>query len=119
MVRGGGQRGGGGGKCQATTPVGGGVYKDVRRNIQSDDFSEDEDDQWTQVIRNKQRSPLQQSGSGSGSNQPNQPDAITIPSSGSNQPNQPDGSSGSGYGLINPNLPRTTLFVRRSCYRSS
>jgi hypothetical protein len=72
-MRGGGSRGGGQrGKRQATTPVGG-VYKDTRRNIQGDEEFDD-DEEWTQVIRNKPKSPPNQSGSGSGPNQLNQPD---------------------------------------------
>ena len=73
-MRGGGSRGGQnqGGKRQATTPVGG-IYKDSRRNIQGEeDF--DEEDQWTQVIRKKQKNPTTQSGSGFGPDMPNQPD---------------------------------------------
>ena len=62
----GGGTGQGGGKRQATTPVGG-TYKDSRRNIQGDEDYDDEE-QWTQVVHNKQ------SGSGSGPNQLNQPD---------------------------------------------
>jgi hypothetical protein len=62
----GGGTGQGGGKRQATTPVGG-TYKDSRRNIQVDEDYDDEE-QWTQVVHNKQ------SGSGSGPNQLNQPD---------------------------------------------
>ena len=76
MVR---KRGGGtgqGGKRQATTPVGG-VYKDSRRNIQGDEDFDDEEE-WTQVIRNKQRSPTR-SGSGPGQSQPNQPEPIDQP----------------------------------------
>ena len=54
MVR---KRGGGTGqeKRQATTPVGG-PYKDARRNIQGDEEYEDEEE-WTQVIHNRPRSP--------------------------------------------------------------
>ena len=77
MVR---RRGGGtgqGGKRQATTPVGG-VYKDSRRNIQGDEDFDDEE-QWTQVVRSKQRSPTQ-SGSGPGPSQLNQPEPIGQPS---------------------------------------
>ena len=68
----GGTTGQGGGKRQATTPVGG-TYKDSRRNIQGDEDYDDED-QWTQVIHSKQKSPTRQSGSGSGQIQLNQPD---------------------------------------------
>ena len=81
MVR---KRGGGTGrgqdqgeKRQATTPVGG-VYKDSRRNIQGDEDFEDDEEQWTTVIRSKQTTPTL-SGSGSGlsqTNQPNQPDSL-------------------------------------------
>ena len=56
MVR---KRGGGSngdGKRQATTPVSG-PYKDARRNIQGDEEYEEEEDQWTQVIYNKSKSP--------------------------------------------------------------
>ena len=72
-MRGGGSRGGGQrGKRQATTPVGG-VYKDTRRNIQGDEEFDD-DEEWTQVTRSKPKSPPNQSGSGSGPTQLNQPD---------------------------------------------
>ena len=64
------------GKRQATTPVGG-AYKDARRNIQGDEDFDDEE-QWTQVIRSKQKSPTNQSGSGSGPNTLNQPDMASV-----------------------------------------
>ena len=53
-----GNRGQGGGKRQATTPVGG-QYKDQRRNIQGNESYDEEDDEneWTEVIRNKPKSP--------------------------------------------------------------
>ena len=63
-MRGGGYRGGGGGKLgnrgkrQATTPVGG-IYKDSRRNIQGDEEYDDEEE-WTQVIYSKPKSPSNQ-----------------------------------------------------------
>ena len=76
MVR---RRGGGTGrgqdqgeKRQATTPVGG-LYKDSRRNIQGDEEYDDEEE-WTQVIHSKQKTPPNISGSGSGPAQLNQPD---------------------------------------------
>ena len=56
----GGGGGNGGGKRQATTPVGG-IYKDSRRNIRGDEDYEDEEDQYTQVIRNKPKDPPKQS----------------------------------------------------------
>ena len=59
-------------KRQATTPVGG-VYKDSRRNIQGDE-EYDEEEEWTQVIHSKQKTPPNMSGSGSGPTQLNQPD---------------------------------------------
>ena len=75
-MRGGGSRGGSQrGKRQATTPVGG-VYKDTRRNIQGDEEFEDDDEEWTQVTRNKPNSPSNKSGSGSGPTQLNQPDNV-------------------------------------------
>ena len=75
-MRGGGSRGGGQrGKRQATTPVGG-VYKDTRRNIQGDEEFDDDDEEWTQVTRNKPNSPSNKSGSGSGLAQLNQPDNV-------------------------------------------
>ena len=67
-----------GGKRQATTPVGG-TYKDPRRNIHGDEDYDDEEEQYTQVIRRKQKSPTNQSGSGSGSNTLNQPDTVSEP----------------------------------------
>ena len=91
MVR---KRGGGtgqGGKRQATTPVGG-VYKDSRRNIQGDEDFDDEEE-WTQVIRNKQRSPTR-SGSGPGPSQPNQSEPIYQPSE-----QRPSFASVAGQGL--------------------
>ena len=68
-MRGGGQRGGRvqgqgnqerpqGGKRQATTPVGG-TYKDPRRNINGDE-EYDEDEEWTEVVYNKPKSPNRQ-----------------------------------------------------------
>ena len=39
-----------GGKRQATTPVGG-TYKDARRNIQGNEDYDDEEEQYTTVIR--------------------------------------------------------------------
>ena len=76
MVR---RRGGGtgqgqgeqGGKRQDTAPVGG-LYKDSRRNIQGDEYNEE--DEWTQVIHSRQKTPPSLSGSGSGPNPLNQPD---------------------------------------------
>ena len=59
--RGGGRGRGGGqgpGKRKATTPVGG-VYKDSRRNINGEEDYDDEED-WTLVISNKQKSPARQ-----------------------------------------------------------
>jgi hypothetical protein len=44
------------GKRQATTPVGA-VYKDQRRNITGEDEFENDEEEWTQVAYNKQRSP--------------------------------------------------------------
>ena len=90
------------GKRQETTPVGG-VYKDTRRNIQGDEEF-DEEEQWTQVIRSKQKSPSNQSGSGSGPNQPNQPDincsyASAVASSTDNQ--QPSDQTTSARQVIN------------------
>ena len=63
-IRGGGQHGGGqigsqrggGGKRQATTPVGG-VYKDLRRNINSNEMDYYEEEEWTEVRHNKPQSP--------------------------------------------------------------
>jgi hypothetical protein len=80
-----------GAKRQATTPVGG-VYKDSRRNIHGDE-EYDEEEEWTQVTYNKQKSPPTQSGSGSGLRQPNQPDTSHY------------GASGSGSGLLQLNQP--------------
>ena len=58
-MRGSGRRGDrGGGKRQATTPVGG-QYKDQRRNIHGDEnYDEEDDEEWTEVTRNKQKSPM-------------------------------------------------------------
>ena len=78
----------GNGKRQATTPVGG-VYKDSRRNIQGDEDFDDEEEQYTTVIRRKQKSPTNQSGSGSGPNTLNQPDMASDMASASNS-NGPD-----------------------------
>ena len=72
--RGGGTGGNGQEKRQATTPVGG-TYKDARRNIQGDE-EYDEEEEWTQVIRNRPKSPPKQSGSGSVPDMRNQPDPI-------------------------------------------
>ena len=48
------------GKRQATTPVGG-VYKDSRRNINGDEeYDDDEDGEWTEVIYNRPKSPTNQ-----------------------------------------------------------
>ena len=78
-----------GGKRQATTPVGG-VYKDPRRNIRGDEEYHDYDDEeeWTQVARNKPKSPPKQTGSGSGSvpNTRNQPDHIEHQDGASSRP---------------------------------
>ena len=74
-----------GGKRQATTPVGG-TYKDARRNIQGNEDYDDEEEQYTTVIRRRQKSPTNQSGSGSGPNTLNQPDMAST--SNSNQPSE-------------------------------
>ena len=50
-------QGQGGGKRTATSPQVGATYKDSRRNIQGDQDFNDEEDQWTQVIHNKPKSP--------------------------------------------------------------
>ena len=76
-------QGQGGNKRTATTPVGG-AYKDSRRGIDGDEDYDDEEE-WTQVIRNKQKSPVAQSGSGSGPDVPNQPDTTGGSNSGTNQ----------------------------------
>ena len=59
MNRGGGGQGrgkGGGAKRKPNTPVGG-AYKDQRRNINSDEMGDEEDEEeWTEVQRNR-RSP--------------------------------------------------------------
>ena len=80
-----GQGQGQGGKRQATTPVGG-VYKDSRRNIQGNE-EYDEEEEWTQVSR--QKTPPNLSGSGSGLNPLNQPDLASGSGSGPSQSNQP------------------------------
>ena len=43
----------GGGKRTATSPPVGATYKDSRRNIQGDEDFDDDEEQWTQVSRNK------------------------------------------------------------------
>ena len=54
-----------GGKRQATTPVGA-VYKDQRRNITGEEDYEDDgdDDEWTEVNYNRQKSPTNTQGAG-------------------------------------------------------
>ena len=46
---------GGGTKRKPNTPVGG-VYKDLRRNLNSDDLY-DKEEEWTEVVYSKSRSP--------------------------------------------------------------
>ena len=89
------------GKRQATTPVGA-VYKDSRRNIQGDeDF--DDDEEWTQVTRNKQKSPVR-SGSGSGMQEPNQPDIEDNQSHDNVSSVRPSFASVAGQGLSSQSM---------------
>ena len=109
MVR---RRGGGTGrgqdqgeKRQATTPVGG-LYKDSRRNIQGDE-EYDEEEEWTQVIHSKQKTPPTLSGSGSGPNQLNQPDLALVPGPSQNQTGQSDPAR-SYAGAASGTIPKST-----------
>jgi hypothetical protein len=55
----GGTTGQGGSKRTASSPPVGATYKDSRRNIQGDEYF-DEDEQWTHVTRNRPKSPGKQ-----------------------------------------------------------
>ena len=105
-MRGAGRRGGqgqGGGKRMATTPVGG-PYKDQRRNIQgNEDFNDDEDD-WTEVTRTKQRSPTNQQA------QPQEASTLNMPSFASIAAQQPSSSRHQQH----PSAQNTSQQLRRN-----